>query len=284
MTQGPVGFILVDKPSGPTSHDVVDAARRALRIKRIGHAGTLDPPASGLLVVAVGPATRLVRYVQAMPKTYVARGVLGVRTSTLDAAGEIVSRDAVDVDAADVAAAASAFVGEVEQTPPAVSAVKVAGERAYKRAARGEAVTLEPRRITIHALEVTSVDLPAFEIRVRCSSGTYIRSLVADIGDRLGPGAHVEALRRTAIGALDVEDAVAPDAIDAGAVRPVDGVLSELPRVEVDAADAVRARNGGALRREAPDGEVLVVGPQGAVGVFAASDGILRPVTVIGAA
>jgi tRNA pseudouridine55 synthase len=282
VTGVPLGFILVDKPPGPTSHDVVANVRRALGIKRVGHAGTLDPPASGLLVVAVGPATRLVRFVQQQEKTYECRGVLGVTTSTLDAAGEVVERREVAIDPAAVSEAAAAFAGEIEQVPPAVSALKVGGERAYKRAARGETVELEPRRVVIHDIEVTSVDLPSFQMRVRCSTGTYIRSLVADIGDRLGAGAHVQSLRRTAIGSLSVADAIELDAITPEAVRGVADVLADLPHVEVDADDAVRARNGVKLPADIDDGDVLLIGPSGAIGVFNAKDGILRPVTVLG--
>lgn len=282
MIQAPLGFLLVDKPPGPTSHDVVASVRRALHVKRVGHAGTLDPPASGLLVVAVGPATRLVRFVQQQEKTYVCRGVLGVTTSTLDAAGEVLSRRDVDVEPAAVREAAASFAGEIEQVPPAVSAIKVEGERAYKRAGRGETVELAPRRVVIHEIEVTSVDLPAFELRVRCSTGTYIRSLVADIGERLQVGAHVQELRRTAIGSLAVEDAIGLDAITPEAIRSVADTLGDLPHVAIGADDAGRARNGVKLPTDVADGDVLLIGPAGAVGVFNAKDGILRPVTVLG--
>lgn len=278
------GFVLVDKPRGPTSHDIVAACRRALEIKRIGHAGTLDPGATGLLVVAVGPATRLLRYVQGLPKVYDVTGVLGVRTTTLDADGEEVTRESVDVTPELVRAAAAAFVGEIEQRPPAVSAIKVGGERSYKRAARGEDVVLEKRKVTVHAFDVMRVAPDAFDARVTCSSGTYIRSLVADLGDALGCGAHVAHLRRTAIGDLSVRDAVRPEKVEAAFVRPVEDVLTHLPRVDVDDATAVDAGHGKQIAVPAADGACLVVGPNGAVGVFEARDGILRPSTVIGTA
>ena len=277
-----IGFVLVDKPVGPTSHDVVDVVRRALGIKRVGHAGTLDPPASGLLVVAVGPATRLLRYVQGLDKTYEATGVLGVRTTTLDAAGDVVSEEPADVDEARLRSALDAFVGEIDQVPPAVSAVKVAGERAYKRAARGEDVVIEPRRVRVYDLALVAYDPPRFEIVLRCSSGTYVRSLVADVGDALGCGAHTASLRRTAIGHLLVSDAVAPGTVEADAVMAVEDVLSQFQRVEVDAEVAHRAGNGQQIEAAARDGEVLVVGPGGTVGVFESRDGMLRPVTVLG--
>lgn len=277
------GFVLVDKPRGPTSHDIVDAARRAFGVKRIGHAGTLDPPASGLLVVAVGPATRLLRYVQGLPKTYEVTGVLGVRTTTLDADGEVVSQEAVEVTPQSVREAAVAFVGDIEQKPPAVSAIKVGGERAYKKAARGEVVDIAPRPVTVYSFEILRTSADAFDARVVCSAGTYVRSLVADLGDRLGCGAHVRHLRRTAIGDLSVDDACAPGDLAASEIRPVEDVLAHLPRVDVDPEDAAAARNGRTIASTV-EGETLVVGPEGAVGVFEGREGILRPVTVLGGA
>lgn len=276
------GFVLVDKPRGPTSHDVVDRVRRAFGVRRVGHAGTLDPPASGLLVVAVGPATRLLRYVQGLPKTYDVTGVLGIRTSTLDAEGEVLSREPVDVTPDDIRDAAKPFVGEIEQTPPAVSAIKVGGERAYKKVARGETVDLEPRTVTIYSLDILRTSKDAFDARIVCSSGTYVRSLVADIGERIGCGAHVEHLRRVAIGDLDVRDAIHADKLTPDALKPVEDVLGHLPRVDVDAEAERLARNGRPLDIDAATGEVLLVGPGGAVGVFESGAGRLRPVTVLG--
>jgi tRNA pseudouridine55 synthase len=276
------GFVLVDKPRGPTSHDVVDRVRKVFGVRRVGHAGTLDPPASGLLVVAVGPATRLLRYVQGLPKTYDVTGVLGIRTTTLDAEGDVLSRERVDVTPDQIRNAAQPFVGEIEQTPPVVSAVKVAGERAYKRAARGEQVELEARKVTVYALDILRTSNDAFDARVVCSAGTYVRSLVADIGEHLGCGAHVEHLRRIGIGELDVRDATTPDKLSPAALKPVEAVLAHLPRVDLDAEAERLARNGRPLDIDASGDEVLVVGPGGAVGVFAARGGCLRPVTVLG--
>jgi tRNA pseudouridine55 synthase len=276
------GFVLVDKPRGPTSHDIVDIVRRAFGVRRVGHAGTLDPPASGLLVVAIGPVTRLLRYVQHLPKTYDVTAVLGVRTTTLDAEGEVVSRCPVDSTPDAVREAASRFVGETRQRPPAVSAVKVGGERAYKRAARGEDVELEPRSVTVHSFEILRTSTDAFDARIVCSSGTYVRSLVADVGDVLGCGAHVEHLRRIAIGELSVRDATKVDRIDVSALRPVEEVLRHIPVVRVDAQATIDARNGKSIEAAASDGEVLLMGPAGPVGVFRARDRRLTPITVLG--
>ncbi|HVE92078.1 MAG TPA: tRNA pseudouridine(55) synthase TruB [Actinomycetota bacterium] len=275
------GFVLVDKPSGPTSHDVVAMIRRALGVRRVGHAGTLDPPATGLVVVGVGPATRLLRFVQRRTKSYATRGRLGVRTSTADAAGEVLSSLPVDVSEDQLRAVLPSLTGEILQVPPAVSAVKVAGVRSYKRAARGEAVELAARPVKVHELQLLAFEPPDFELEVVCSSGTYVRSIVSDIGERLGCGAHVAELRRTAIGDLRVEDAVAP--ADAGPqhVRPVRQVLTDLPVVELDRAAAVRAWAGQRLPEAAPDGEVLACCDSDTVGVFESREGVLHPVTVL---
>lgn len=276
------GFVLVDKPPGPSSHDIVYRVRKALGVKRVGHAGTLDPMASGLLVVGVGPATRLLSYVQGLPKVYETTARLGVRTTTLDATGDVVSEAAVDVSEGDIRDAAREFVGAIEQVPPAHSAIKVGGERAYKKARRGEAPELEPRPVTVYSFDVLDVRGDEFDARIACSTGTYVRSLVADVGDRLGCGAHMTALRRTAIGHLSVSDAVSPDAI--AGVQPVEDVLRHITRIDVDAQTAAAARNGRPIPTEAavPD-TVLVCGPEGAVGVFGVRDGMLRALTVVGA-
>lgn len=276
------GFVLVDKPRGPTSHDVVDMVRRAFGVKRVGHAGTLDPPATGLLVVAVGPATRLLRYVQGLPKTYDVTAVLGTTTTTLDADGEVVERRPVGVTAREIREAAKAFLGEITQTPPAVSAVKVGGERSYKKAARGEVVEIEPRVVTVYFFDIPRTSPDSFEARIVCSAGTYMRSIVADLGEALGCGAHVRHLRRIAIGDLDVQRATKVEDLGPHSLRPVDEVLSHLPRVEVDAETEKLARDGRPIADAQTGGESLVVGPSGVVGVFAPRDGMLRPVTVLG--
>ncbi len=276
-----IGFACVDKPAGPTSHDVVDVVRRALGTRRVGHAGTLDPPATGLLVCGVGKATRLLRFLSGLPKTYETTGVLGVETDTLDAAGEVVAEHPVRGEAGELEDALEAFRGELDQVPPQVSAVKVGGERAYKKAARGEEVELEPRRVVVHALELIGTDGPRFSLRVTCSSGTYVRSLVRDIGRRLGCGAHVEALRRTKIGHLDVHDAVALDELGPDALLSVEQGLAHLEQVEVGEEQARRAGQGQRVEGGQATGEVLLVGPDGAVGIFEAEGGMLRPVAVL---
>lgn len=282
---GLTGFVLIDKPRGPTSHDIVDTVRRAFGTKRVGHAGTLDPPATGLLVVAVGPATRLLRYVQGLPKTYDVTAVLGTTTTTLDADGEVVERRPITgVTPQRIREAAKSFLGEIVQRPPAVSAVKVGGERAYKKAARGESVEIAPRTVTVYFFDVPRTSPDTFEARIVCSAGTYIRSIVADLGELLGCGAHVRHLRRMAIGELEVLGATKVEDLGPHALEPIEEVLAHLPRVDVDAETEKLARNGRPLAlptEGATDGATLVVGPSGVVGVFEPRDGMLRPVTVL---
>lgn len=253
---GDDAFVLpVDKPEGPTSHDVVAQARRALGTRKIGHTGTLDPFASGLLILCVGRATRLAEYLTGLPKSYVAEARLGVETDTLDREGRVVAEtDGWErLTREEIESAATTLVGEIEQVPPQFSAKKVGGEAMHRRARRGETVELAPAPVTIYDLEVDEVDLPRVTFRVRCSSGTYVRALARDLGAGLGVGAHLTALRRTAVGGLEVERAVSLDALDdaeaveAARLSPVDA-LAHLSRIEVDAGAARRIRHGQRIR------------------------------------
>lgn len=199
----------IDKPAGPTSHDVVHAVRRHLGVRRVGHAGTLDPPATGLLVIGVGPATRLLSFVAGQDKTY--RGVLGLgsATDTLDASGRVLATTAWPRDEVRWRAAAAAFVGEITQRVPLVSAVKVRGQRLYRMAARGQAVEPPERRVRVRRLDLLAIDLKAgrIEFEIECSSGTYVRAVAAEWGERLGVAAHLHSLRRLAIGRVSVHGA-----------------------------------------------------------------------------
>lgn len=248
------GVLPVDKPVGPTSHDAVAAVRRALRTRQVGHTGTLDPFASGLLLVCFGPATRLAEYLTPLPKTYRAVMRLGEATDTDDRTGEVVSRsDAWREMAEDrVRAVLAAQVGDVEQLPPRYSAKKVAGERMYAAARRGEELERKPVRVTIYRIDVLDVRLPEVEFEVECGSGTYIRAIARDAGEALGVGGHLAALRRTASGGISVDGAVPLDALG-DAERVADAVLSpaeavaHLPRVEVDEAGAAALGHGRAV-------------------------------------
>ncbi len=235
------GVLVVDKPSGMTSHDVVDRVRKVLQTKKVGHAGTLDPDATGILVVGVGNATRLLSFAQAGMKRYVATAAFGTTTTTQDASGDIVHTRPVTLDRGALEQAAASFVGRIRQIPPMVSAVKIGGERLYKKARRGEEVVRDPRPITIESLEVVGVDTAAAEaiFHVTCSPGTYVRTLVHDIGEALGCGAHLKALRRTHASGFDETDAVPLDEVSPDDLRPTLEIVRDLPRIPAD-ADALR--------------------------------------------
>ncbi|MFP4105084.1 MAG: tRNA pseudouridine(55) synthase TruB [Phycisphaerae bacterium] len=203
------GFLNVNKPVGPTSHDAVYQVRRQLpRKTKVGHAGTLDPLADGVLIVCVGPATRLADYVQRAPKTYRTQITLGATSTTDDREGEITCQSDAEPPIGDVVAAAAEFVGSVDQIPPAHSAVHIMGRRAYDLARAGEQFDIPPRKVTIHGIEVLRYEWPTLDIQVRCGSGTYIRSIARDIGARLGVGGYCRTLTRTAVGAFTLDAAV----------------------------------------------------------------------------
>jgi tRNA pseudouridine55 synthase len=234
----PDGVVVVDKPAKMTSHDVVDRVRSVFSTRKVGHAGTLDPDATGVLVLGLGRATRFLTYSQSAPKRYRATARFGVSTSTQDASGDVVStRSAAGLDLDAVATAASSFVGEIEQVPPMVSAVKIGGERLYRKARRGEEVERPPRKITVYGLDVTSFEAgsaPVAMLDVRCSAGTYVRTLVHDLGERLGCGAHMASLRRIEAGGFTEADALALDALDPTAIRPLEDIVAPLMRLELD--------------------------------------------------
>jgi len=202
------GVLVIDKPVGMTSHDVVQQVRAGTRIRRAGHTGTLDPRASGVLVVLIGPAVRLSEYVSNSDKRYQAVLRFGMTTNTYDTEGEITSRAPVDISYEELEETLGTFVGEFEQTPPIYSAIKVGGRKAYDIARNGETVELEPRLITVHSIELLDWDPPEAVVDIHCSSGTYIRSLASDLGEKLGCGATLVGLRRTRNGQFALRDAV----------------------------------------------------------------------------
>lgn len=237
------GVVVVDKPPGWTSHDAVARCRRIFGQRRVGHAGTLDPDATGVLVVGLGRATRLLRFVTDLPKSYVGEVVLGLATSTLDAAGEETGRwDMGAVSLGDVRRAASRFLGPIDQVPPMVSAVKIGGQRLHALARAGVEVDRPPRRVVVGRFDVDSTDeAGVFRMEVDCSSGTYIRSLAADLGTALGGGAHLRALRRTAVGPFTLALATPLDDVGPEAVLDPARAVGHLPSITVgpDLAGAV---------------------------------------------
>jgi tRNA pseudouridine55 synthase len=247
------GLLVLDKPAGMTSRAALDRAMRWFpRGTRVGHTGTLDPLATGVLVLCVGSATRLAEYVQAMGKTYRTTVRLGAVSDTDDADGTVTPvAGAVLPDRATLEARVAQFVGAIEQTPPAFSAVKVAGRRAHDLARGGASVELKPRIVHVNGIDILQYTPPDVELEVRCGKGTYIRSLARDLGARLDCGGHVAALRRTRVGVFAEADAVALDAGETTArarMLPVDRALAGLPRVTVSSADAQALAQG----REVP--------------------------------
>ena len=210
----PSGFFVIDKPSGVTSFSMVSLVRQLTGVRRVGHAGTLDPLATGVLPVAVGQAARLIEYMDAESKTYVAHVRFGAATDTYDAEGALTANgDAALATPATIAALLPAFTGDIDQIPPAYSAIKLAGKPLYKYARAGEPVNLTARRVHIERITVLGFEVPDTELEVVCGKGTYIRSLAHDLGQRLGCGSHLAALRRTASGGFGIEDTVTPEAL-----------------------------------------------------------------------
>ena len=288
------GLVVVDKPAGWTSHDVVARLRRVYGQKRVGHAGTLDPDATGVLLVGLGRVTRLLRFLQEQPKRYRGRVVFGVATDTLDAAGAVLERTEMPLDEGDVRAVACRFVGEIEQLPPMVSAVKIGGRKLYEAARRGEEVERAPRRVRIDRLEIEEFvpgPFPEAVVTVECSSGTYIRALAADLGTALGGCAHLAELRRLGSGGFTLDDTNTIEAVEADSeaavLAPLDA-LRDFPRVEVDHETATAVGHGvvfpaPALAGEpAPEGPFAVVGPAGdLLAVYECHKGACKPSVVL---
>jgi len=293
------GVLVIDKPAGPTSFEVVKRVRRALGAEKAGHAGTLDPAATGVLAVCVGDAVKLQQWLAGGDKAYEATVAFGAATTTEDAEGEVTARgDPAGLSAELVRAALPRFTGEIDQVPPMYSAVRVGGRRLHEAARAGEEVERAPRKVRIDALELLAFE-PAepggharARLRVSCGKGTYVRTLAADLGRALGVPAHLAALRRTAAsgfgiaGAIPLEEAEALGRTDRDALRarlvPTADALGSLPAVTVDAAEVRALAQGKALRREAPAGELVrAIGPGGRLAALCApAPGGLRPVRV----
>ena len=257
------GILLIDKPAGKTSHDIVAAVRREHRGRRVGHAGTLDPFATGLLLVLVGRATRIQRYLMALPKSYETEARLGATSTTGDTEGEIVETGKLPPDPPVLP------TGELLQRPPAYSAVKVDGKRAYERARAGEDVVLAERPITVYRFDQLWREDDRAKFEIECSAGTYVRTLISDLGD-----AYCTSLRRTAIGPFRIEDA------HPGRIVPLADALSFMPAVLLEGDAAQRAAHGVAVAGESGDGAaaVLLVDADGPIAVAEPRDGALKPV------
>jgi len=288
------GLVVVDKPAGCTSHDVVARLRRAYGQRRIGHAGTLDPDATGVLLVGLGRATRLLRFLQETTKTYRATIVFGVATDTLDASGAVLDRITMQMTRSEVVAAAERFVGEIEQVPPMVSAIKIGGRRLHELARQGVEVERPPRRVRVDRFEVegfTEGAYPEATVSVDCSSGTYIRSLAADLGAALGGFAHLRDLRRLRVGSFDAADAHPLDAIEADPAAMVltpAAALRGMAQVVVEGEAARAVAHGAVFAPPAlPDactdaGNFAIVDGDGALlAVYERRGAALKPAVVI---
>ncbi len=276
------GLAVVDKPSGVTSHDVVGLLRKRFDERQVGHAGTLDPDATGVLLVGVGKATRLLRFLTALGKTYTADVVLGTSTSTLDAGGEVTGTFDMSHVTVDMARAAAAehLTGPIMQIPPMVSALHVDGKRLHELAREGIEVERQPRPVTVYSFVIEATDDPGvLRIEVRSSAGTYIRSLADDLGRLLGGGAHLRNLRRTAVGSFTEAEAKSPD--DSELMSLVDA-LRDYPRVAVDEPTAEKVRHGRVLDVFDGEGPWAVVDPGGALlAVYEAFGASAKPAVVV---
>jgi tRNA pseudouridine55 synthase len=282
------GILIIDKPGGVTSFDVIREVRRVVGVRKAGHTGTLDPLATGVLPVCLGAATRIAGLLTEGDKGYVGTALLGLETDTLDVTGRELARRAVgeDMTRQAVERALAALTGRQQQVPPAYSAVRADGERAYKRARRGEEVTLAPREIVVHRLELTGWEPPSFDVVIECSKGTYVRSLVAEVGRALGCGATLSALRRTRAGRFDLSQAV-PLAevgarIAAGTLELIgmDDALDQLPAVELSPEEVEGVRHGRPVQRpdaRLPEGLLRLRGGGELVALGEAREGRVWP-------
>ena len=270
------GILLVDKPQDWTSHDVVAKLRGVFGERRIGHSGTLDPLATGLLVVFLGRATKAVEFSEAAEKEYVAHLRLGMETDTQDITGSVIGTfDSVPARA-EVETVLRQFCGEIEQIPPMYSAIKINGQKLYDIARRGGEVERRPRRITIHELSLLGEESGDYVLRIRCSKGTYIRTLCHDIGQALGCGGVMTALRRTCVGAYDVQNAYSVAALsqmerDAAEslLLPLDSVFSDYEAVNLSSANEAHCRNGRGFSLDVPDGQYRLYGADNQFLMFA---------------
>ncbi|MDA8038424.1 MAG: tRNA pseudouridine(55) synthase TruB [Actinomycetota bacterium] len=290
MALEPEGCLVVDKPAGWTSHDVVARARRLLGTRKVGHAGTLDPDATGVLVLGVGRATRLLRFATLLYKTYVAEIVLGVATTTLDASGEVTGRaDMSAVSFDEIRQAALSLTGRIEQVPPMVSAVRVAGRRLHEIAREGREVERAARQVDVVRFDVFPTgEHEVLRVLVECSSGTYVRVLAVDLAARLGGVAHLRSLRRLSVGSFSDKEALSLDEVAPSALRPCLELVRDLSRVEAASGEQLASlRHGRVLDRSAlavaGEGPWAVVGPEGDLIAVCEARGRdrVRPVVVL---
>lgn len=255
------GILNINKPRGLTSHDIVDRVRKISGVRKVGHAGTLDPIATGVLVICLGKATKLVRFIIESPKTYRTTLRLGISTNTHDAEGEIIREAPVNTSKEEIEEALKEFTGAIEQIPPLFSAIKVKGKRLYELARKGKEVSPPPRRIEIYRLELLGWDNPFLTLEIECSHGTYIRALARDLGERLGCGAHVAALTRLKSGRFSLEEAVTLEELETAGLKrcllPAEMAVADLPAVILEKGEEKRIRFGQKVKGNPQGGEGL---------------------------
>ncbi|MEO2082953.1 MAG: tRNA pseudouridine(55) synthase TruB [Desulfurobacteriaceae bacterium] len=279
------GFLVIDKPAGITSHGVVEQVRKLLPKKvKVGHTGTLDPLATGLLILAVGKATRFSRYLIKQDKCYFVRGRLGLSSDTYDIDGNVKEIECPEIKKEDIERVIQDFKGEISQVPPPFSAVKIKGKRAYELARRGEVFEIKARTVKVYSINLTLFEYPDFTLEVCCSSGTYVRPLIHDIGKALGCDAVVVELRRTRIGSISLEEAITIEELKKKGVEkflvPIEKILP-FPSLSLDEREAKRFRNGVKLKSDLEEGFYKILSPEGFIGVGKASKGYLKPETVL---
>jgi len=256
-----LGIVLIDKPAGMTSHDVVNRARRQFGTRRVGHSGTLDPSATGLLVVAIGPATRFLQYLPMEPKEYTGIIRFGIETTTQDADGEVVAESAIPSDLRSaIESSLPQLIGEISQMPPMYSAIKHGGKPLYAYARAGRDVERQSRTVYIKAFDLLSLGEDRMEFRVVCSGGTYVRTLAHDLGQAVGCGAHLSSLRRTMVGRFQIDEAVSLDAVNSSALLPLAKVLAPMPIVGLEPRQVADIREGRAIPiAEPPPGRLAAL-------------------------
>lgn len=285
-----LGVLLVDKPQGWTSHDVVARLRKILGTKRIGHAGTLDPMATGLLVLGVGAATRFLQYMSLEPKEYRGEITLGASTNTMDAEGELTSENsATHLDTSDIVAAAQELTGEILQVPPMYSAIKIRGERLYKLARKGIEIEREPRRVAVHEFQIESTRQEAQKVaavvRVVCGGGTYVRRLASDLGEKLGVGGYLSSLRRTRVGRFTIKDArFGETELQAGEppqLISLEEALAPMKTLRIPAHQVKTARNGGEIALPVESELAALMDESGVFAIARKNGDVYRPLCVV---
>lgn len=271
------GLLLINKPRGPTSFDIVRLAKKRLGTKKIGHAGTLDPFATGLLVLGVGEATKALAYLLKDDKEYITELELGRVSDTHDSEGVICAGKNIALSRAEIAESLKSFLGDIEQVPPQYSAVKIRGMRACDRMRRGEEVEIAPKQVIVHSLEILSYAYPILRIKIHCGSGFYVRSFARDLGEKLGTGAYCRTLERTKSGGFSLAEAIAPEEVAWEHVAPLAPAHFPFPSLAVSAAEACDLRLGKKITAQAENGMISVFCEKEIVCIGEIDDGVLQP-------